>query len=381
MIYNFNSAQLIHAKSAYTTRRISFSAIQSLITGFCQPLSGDLVLARVEEIGQHKRLELADGRKAKLFPGDEVILCYGHRYAPDQFEAEVPPDLRSCHLVAAGGLAGQVIKQNLTIDPPTTLTPLGLLGDSDGKPLNIKKWGLNVESSARKRPLTIAVIGSSMNSGKTTTAAYLIRGLVKAGLTVGAAKVTGTGAGNDPWFMKDAGASIVVDFTDVGFASTYKLPVEDLHLIFKQLVGHIIDTTVDAIVVEVADGIYQDETSYLIESCEFIKSIDGVIFAACDAVGAVGGVTCLKQHGLPIIGIGGLLTTSPLAIDETRKSVHLPVWDLDDLSHPSILSLIKSSNPIRSSEQIQQYHQPILPQCCQTISKIYNSKAVNGKNS
>lgn len=361
MIYRFDSTQLQRVKAAYTTRRIAFSAIESLITGFTKPVAGDVVLARIEEIGRHERLELADGRKARLFPGDEIIVCYGNRYAPDQFEAEIPPDLGPCHLVAAGGLAGQVISQHLSIDVPTTITPLGLLGDSDGKPLNTKKWGLSVESSTRERPLTIAVVGSSMNSGKTTSAAYLIRGLVKAGLKVGAAKVTGTGAGNDRWLMHDAGANLVVDFTDMGFPSTYKLPVEDLQFIFAKLMGHVIDHNVDAIVLEVADGIYQGETSYLIDSSEFRKSVDGMIFAARDAVGAVGGVTWLQQNRLPILGVSGRLTNSPLAIHEVSQVVSLPVWDLDNLSHPSILNFLQSPNQIAVSEQLPNSLQPVLP--------------------
>ena len=61
-----------------------------------------------------------------------------------------------------------------------------------------------------------------MNSGKTTTAAHLIKGLVQAGLKVGAAKLTGTGAVGDIWLMQDAGANLVLDFTDTGFPSTYR---------------------------------------------------------------------------------------------------------------------------------------------------------------
>ena len=43
----------------------------------------------------------------------------------------------------------------------------------------------------------LIVAGTAMNAGKTTAAARLIKGLQRAGLRVGAAKVTGTGAGGD----------------------------------------------------------------------------------------------------------------------------------------------------------------------------------------
>jgi hypothetical protein len=38
---------------------------------------------------------------------DAIIVAYGHRYAPDQFEAYVPEDLGPCHLVAGGGVAAR----------------------------------------------------------------------------------------------------------------------------------------------------------------------------------------------------------------------------------------------------------------------------------
>ena len=50
-----------------------------------------------------------------------------------------------------------------------------------------------------------------MDAGKTQTATFLVRGMVTAGLRVGYAKVTGTGAGGDIWWLKDAGADPVLE--------------------------------------------------------------------------------------------------------------------------------------------------------------------------
>ncbi len=55
-----------------------------------------------------------------------------------------------------------------------------------------------------------------MNAGKTTTAASLIKGVTAYGMKVGAAKITGTGAGGDFWFMIDSGTEPVLDFVDAG---------------------------------------------------------------------------------------------------------------------------------------------------------------------
>ena len=61
-------------------------------------------------------------------------------------------------------------------------------------------------TGTRERPRTIAVIGTSMNSGKTTTIRYLVRGMSAGGARPGTTKVTGTGSGGDYWVMLDAGA-------------------------------------------------------------------------------------------------------------------------------------------------------------------------------
>lgn len=97
------------------------------------PTSGDLVLASVVEVKQHKRIEQPGSRMSILFPGDEIIVAYGNRYAPDQFEAVVPATLEACNLVAAGGVAGTVVSSHVNPEPPTTIEPIGLIADEAGR--------------------------------------------------------------------------------------------------------------------------------------------------------------------------------------------------------------------------------------------------------
>src|SRR5947199_3925701 len=92
-------------KFAYTTRRVSRDDIAGVVSGDHAPRAGDVVLAEVLETGQHRRLELVDGRRAVLFAGDRIVVSYGNRYAPDQFEGIVPLGLEPCELVATGGVA------------------------------------------------------------------------------------------------------------------------------------------------------------------------------------------------------------------------------------------------------------------------------------
>ena len=326
------------AKTAYTARRVDPARMATLVNGDAVPRPGDLVLARVVELGQHDKIEFADGRRGQLFPNDEIVVCFGNRYAPDQFEAEVPPNLRRCHLVAGGGVAGRVLSAHPLMKDPTTIKPIGLVADAAGRVLNARQGALAPLDPpvGARRPKIIVSLGTSMNAGKTTSAAYLVHGLTKAGLRVGAAKVTGTGAGKDVLMMKDAGAVRVYDFTDAGYATTYLHSTEQCLDIVGLLTAHLAADDVDAIVLEVADGLYQRETKDLVCHPRFRAMIDSVMFAAGDAIGGVAGVEWLQGRGLPVVGLSGMLTASPLAIREAQAGTKLPVWDLETLAAPAI---------------------------------------------
>lgn len=319
------------AKSAYATRRIAQGAMRTLLTGDRAPRPGDLVLARVEKLRQHKRLELAGGRRANLFPGDEVLVCYGNRYAPDQFEAEVPADLSACHLVAAGGVAARMLSRHGAVRSATEIQPLGLVGDERGAPLNLADWALPAVLRSPRRPLTVAVAGTSMNAGKTTTVASMIRGLAKSGLKVGAAKITGTGAGCDRWAMVDAGAEAVMDFTDFGYASTYQVPVAETAAILEAAVAALGREGCDVVVVELADGLLFSETAELIEHARFGQLVSGLVLAAADSMSAGYGAGWLVSRDLPLLALAGKLTSSPLMVRETEAVSDVPVLSLDDL--------------------------------------------------
>lgn len=337
-------ARLRHAAWAFTTRRVD-RAVCGLDSQTKAPTAGDLVLARVDVVGYHSALQLPEGRRKHLFIGDEIVLAYGNRYAPNQFEAVVPKTLGPCQLVAAGGVAGKVLSWHASLSKSATqITPLGLLTGPTRGPVNLRDHALPaVDSAPALHPPTIAVVGTAMDSGKTQTAAYLVKGLKHAGRKVGYAKVTGTGSGGDTWFLKDAGADPVLDFTDAGLASTYLVPPAGMRRVFLTLMAHLARSGVDAIVLEIADGVLQGETEALLETPLFGELVHGVVFTACDAMGAVGGVTWLKNRNLPAIGLGGVLTSSPLQRRESSKATGLPVYARQDLAQAttarSILAL------------------------------------------
>jgi hypothetical protein len=307
--------------------------MSSLITGpATAPASGDLVLAHVDEIGKQRRIELTDGRRAHLFPGDEIIVCYGNRYAPDQFEGVIGEDLSSCDLVAAGGIAACEITRNERMIPSTRISPLGLIGDAKGNRLNLRDFA--VDASGPTAPIKVVLsLGTSMNAGKTFTSTSLVRGFKGAGYRVAAIKATGTGAGNDLWIVRDAGADVVLDFTDGGLASTYLIPLNEIVAATKRLIYSAAQQGCDIAVVEVADGLQHLETAEVVQAEGLWANCVGVVFAAYDSMGAKCGVDTLRAAGHNVLAVSGRLTQSPLMVRETERSTGLPVftpWEIQD---------------------------------------------------
>jgi hypothetical protein len=317
--------RLRQAKRSYTTRRIDLSLADRLITAGLRPRAGDLALARIERLGHHKRIEDPQGRRGFLYIGDEVLLCYGDRYASDQFEALVPETLGPCHMVAGGGIIAQCVNRHVNTQAPTEVTPLGLVADARGKPLNLADFALPKVDLPSVRPYTIVVVGTSMNSGKTTIAGALVNGLSRAGWSVVAGKATGTGAGGDRWVLGDAGAEVVLDFTDFGYASTYRVPQQELRQLLRDLCAALSRERSDVVVLEVADGLFFPETAELVASETFHQLVDGILVAAGDAMGAVAAVKWLEEHAVEPLAVAGRLTSSPLATREAAQLIRQPI--------------------------------------------------------
>lgn len=337
-------------QAAYTTRFVEEAVQQNrsdfhLLSGAgLHPRSGDVVVARVTKIGNHKRIETPTSRKAILFEGALVMVAYGNRYAADQFLAYVPQSLETTSLVAAGGLAGDVVAAHTRVSTPTEIEPLGLLATCKGI-VNLDDYAPHANTPVttpikrNERPEVIGVLGTSMNSGKSTVMANLINGLAKSGRTVTAGKITGTGAGNDPMIYHDAGAVKVLDFTDFGYPTTFQLDMQAILSLTINLVQQLTEADTDVVVVEIADGIFQEETAKLLRDPIFHSTIDQVMFAATDALGARSGIHELTSVGLKVAAASGVLTSSPLATREANDVLakyETPVFGTFDLSQPEV---------------------------------------------
>lgn len=330
--------RLFNAKLGYTSRNLSIESVTTLLHGDgIIPTSGDIVLAKVAAIGQQNELELAHGRPSALSIGDEMIVCFGHTSSP--FEAYVPDDLQSCHLVAPGGIAAFADSRLTDANTLTTIQPIGLLADCKQRCINLKNIALPKLVSLFPHPFTIAIVDSSINAGETTST--LVRSLTQAGYQVGTAKATGIGSGRDTWLLTDAGAKLALDFTHAGFPSTCQILPEQVDFIIETLITHLSVARMDVIVLEISDDLVCKETATVLISKIFEKIVDSIVFAASDAMNAIAGAQILKHQGLPLTAIGGRLAESSSASAEIIYATGLPVLDKASLSPERVIDVFQ----------------------------------------
>ncbi len=326
-------------KVSYALRRVPEACLASLLPPPDSPEPGDAAVARVEIVGKNTTLELATGRRSALHLGDAVAVVFGNRYATRQFEAYAKANGDGCDLISLGGLCGLVESRHANVAEPTKLRLLGRLGDGAGHPLKLRDFALP-RVPLLHRPSVLAVCGSSMDAGKTHTAMSLIRGLAGAGVPVAGVKLTGTATGLDTWSLLDGGAFMALDFVDGGFPSTYLSSLNELLGLYEILVSHAGARGARWVVMEIADGLLQRETSMLLQCPEFRSTVSAWAFATGDPLGAAGGVSLLRTWGIEPLAISGIVSMSPLGAREAERATGLPCLGAAELQAGKLNGLL-----------------------------------------
>ncbi len=342
-----NTDLIAQAKWAFSARRIPQTAAVGLDADVASASAGQLIIGRVISVGQHARVQLVCRRPSTLYPGDLIVMPCGARYAPDQFEGHAMIDPEGCDMLAGGGCLGRMVWRHDKMKPPTRVQPLGLLTNAAGVVLETSSFALPKPEVPATLPLII-VIGTSMNSGKTTATVALTHGLTRAGWKVAALKGTGTGSFGDVNEYADAGAAFVGDFTDAGMVTTYLEPLDRIKSGINDLLAAAEDAGADVVVMELADGIFQKETAELLADPAFMARVSGSIFACGDAVAAAGGVTALATLSIRPLCLTGLLSCSPMASAEALAVTGVSVVGKAGLLDPAVAaSLLAQSQEAR----------------------------------
>jgi hypothetical protein len=219
--------------------------------------TGDYVVGEVTKTSPARSIELSTGRMIEVSVGDLVVGAFGHREATLESVGswrDISSD-NSMHAMTAAGLIGKVTSRSPFVGEPIHLAYRGhVLRDGDKVTMHDFAEPIVVDratpsgTAALRCPLVL-LVGTSMSSGKTTSAKVIIRRLKRMGLRVTGAKFTGAGRYRDILSMSDAGADFVFDFVDAGLPSTV-CEVTVYRRALENLIGRIVRTEPDVLVAE-----------------------------------------------------------------------------------------------------------------------------------
>lgn len=290
--------------------------------------TGDYVIGKVTSRGNASvPLELADGRMTEVVEGDLVVGALGVRAATLEAAGhwnQIGSDGRMQALTGAG-LFGIATSVSLFIP---RLLELHYVGHAtrEGREVRMKDFVTSRPFAHYDRP-TILLIGTSMSSGKTTSARVIVRRLVKQGLTVAGVKFTGAGRLRDTLIMRDAGAASVFDFVDVGLPSTV-CPADEYRDALRILLGLIQDAQPDVVVAEAgASPLEPYNGEALIDTIR--EQVCCTVLCASDPY-AVVGVT--QGFGFRPDFVSGVATSTSAGVDVIHKLTGLTALNLLDPS-------------------------------------------------
>jgi hypothetical protein len=318
------------------------------------PQAGDVAFFEVIKTGRHKTIQSETKRNVLILPGDIIMATFANRYATEQFEGYIPEKpTEIVDILAAGGAVGIVKTKNAALEDiePTKIRLVGYATDTSGNVLNtihykvkkVKFTGI-VPNGAK----VILSVGATMDSGKTTSAAFLVRGLKSKNKKVVFIKLTGTSYTKDQDLAYDCGADATLDFSDAGFPSTYMCSKEEILDLYQTLLNKIAIENPDYIVMEVADGLMQRETEFLLKDHQFMSTINSVIFSCADSLAAFYGIHLLNINGIRPSLISGKFTMSPLLIEEVKARCEIPVATIEELMLGNYNYLFEEMIPVHA---------------------------------
>ncbi|MFI5149061.1 MAG: hypothetical protein ACHQRM_04960 [Bacteroidia bacterium] len=301
------------------------------------PKAGDVAVFEIMKVGRHIKIQSETKRDVQIIEGDHILAAFANRYATEQFEGYVPDvPTELLHILGAGGAVGVVKSKNSALKhiEPTLIKLIAYAVNEDREVINTKYTRVKVlpfTGSVPNKATVILSVGSSMDSGKTTTAAYLARGLKTTGKKIAFIKLTGTGYTKDKDLVYDCGADVTIDFTDAGFPSTYMCAKQELLDLYQTLLSRLEPEKPDYIIIELADGILERETEFLLRDDSFMCTVSKVVFSSSDSMAAFFGIHFLEQIGIAPVAVGGKFTMSPLLIKEVKDRSAVPVLTIEEL--------------------------------------------------
>ncbi len=310
-------------------------------------VAGTVIAGRIKNAKlTYNTLENTAGRMVVVRPGDVVVGALGHRDALHGYSGRVPASVCRgdvLQILNLGGVIGEGAVATPGRGAPFELEVLGsvLRFPADdrrgGVPANIGDVSLAVQEPPTDfwddLPRVVALVGTSMNSGKTTAACALVSSLNEAGLCVAAGKLTGVSLRRDVLEMADCGADPVSLFTDFGIVTTNE---ENAAPAARALLHRLVTaspTPPDVVVLELGDGLLGTYGVRAILADPRLSAVlrgerGHVLLCAYDPVGAWGATELLRErYELAPDLLTGPVTDSATGRTFAREGLGIRAWN------------------------------------------------------
>ena len=270
---------------------------------------GVVIIVRVlDTVGRNNRYELCDGRIGRLYKDDVLPVVLGPRRAPHRFSGDVPA-IVGCgdvlELLCMSGVVGRLCGEDPTWGRPLLVQALGSPSENR-TPMTLRRSMVEMGQSTEDKAKIVAVVGTSMDSGKTTTACRIIRHFREGTRTVAAVKLAGVGSVQDLNELQDAGAEPVLSFADRGVVATCGVDKIDVEKAATQVLAMANAPKPDLIVAEFGGGLVDEyRVLDLLRLDGLREHVAAVVVCAGDLTGARGAKNVLKECGLEIAVVSG----------------------------------------------------------------------------
>lgn len=206
---------------------------------------------------QYNQLEITTGDFRTIQQGDIFVGVLGERQALKGYSGRIPRSIQPgdvLHVLNLGGIIGMCTSDHPDLGPALRVEVIGaVLSEREGSWCHTRIQDGAIDplyKLSHSAPL-IMVSGTAMNTGKTSAACQIIKGLTNRGLRVAAAKLTGASLMRDVRMMERHGAISCATFTDAGVVtSTHKA----MSPFAKALIDHLNQDSPDVVVLELGDG-------------------------------------------------------------------------------------------------------------------------------
>lgn len=169
-----------------------------------------------------------------------------------------------------------------------------------GQPLSLIDWVTEESNLFENSPPLIAVVGTCMDTGKTTTICQIVKYFKQKCLKIAYGKLTGVAFQGDLLKVKDFGADKVLSFVDGGLPSTCGNPAR-VTKVTLGLLKKLNQINPDLIIVEFGASIWGEyNVATLLGNPEIRHHIKATILAASDSVAAWGAKEILHQYSITI---------------------------------------------------------------------------------